>query len=95
MYYFIEKSREDRSSSGLEGHGIISMEELEGFRKIIDEYRKEVDGVEDPEIDLKTFKEVTKDAKKEVKKLIKKNLKDELVQSKLASSTVSRVQKIH
>ena len=75
LFYYIEQARQDK---------IITMDELQGFRAIMDDYRIKVDGIEgNPEIDRDLFKQATKEAEKDIKKLIKKKLKDEIVQSKL------------
>ena len=70
IYYYIEKSKED---------GKITLDELTGFRNIVDNYRNEIDGLKTSQFDLEHFKkEVQQSAKKEVKKEIKKEMKEDL-----------------
>jgi hypothetical protein len=80
LYYYIEKAKEDN---------IITFNELEGFRKIMDDYRNEVSRIENVEIDPKLFKKVKKEADKEIQELIKKNLKESIIQSTLNSNVAS------
>ena len=74
LFYYIEQARQDK---------IITMDELQGFRAIMDDYRIKVSGILGPEIDRELFKQATKDAEKDIKKLMKKKLKDDIVQSRL------------
>ena len=74
IYYYIEKSKED---------GKITLEELTGFRNIVDNYRNAIDGLKTSQFDLKHFKKenrqsAKKEAKKEIKKEIKKEMKEDL-----------------
>jgi len=70
-YYYIEKAREDQ---------IITYEELIGFRKIMDDYRMELQGLQSPSLDIdKLKKTVEKEAKKEIQLEMKESLKQELL----------------
>ena len=64
MYLYIEKCKED---------GIITLEEIEGFRKLIEEYKLGLENLKTSEIDIEKLR-------KEVDKEVKKNLKKELIQ---------------
>ena len=57
MYLYIEKCKED---------GIITLEEIEGFRKLMEEYKLGLESFgKTPEIDIeKLRKEVDKEVKK-------------------------------
>ena len=77
LYYYIEKARSDN---------IISIDELQGFRNIMDDYRKRVEQIEEKDIDPRIFKidldKMRKEANKETRKLlnneIKENIKEDL-----------------
>src|SRR5438093_12970039 len=47
MYYYIEKARNDK---------IITIEELVGFRNIMDDYRNKIQQIEEKDIDPRIFK---------------------------------------
>src|SRR5438093_9059515 len=74
MYYYILKCNED---------GIISVDEIVKFRKLVENYRLEINGVYDPDIDPDIFKEATKLAKKEIQKEAVEEMKKELINSRL------------
>src|SRR5438093_4633060 len=74
MYYYILKCNED---------GIISIDELEKFRKLVENNRLEINGVYDPIVDPDIFKEATKLAKKEIQKEAVEEMKKELINSRL------------
>lgn len=70
MYYFTQTANDDH---------IITLDELNGFRRIMDNYRMEIEKLKTPQFDFEKFrKEVRKDAKKEAKKEVKEELKEEL-----------------
>ena len=51
------------------------MDELQGFRAIMDDYRNKIEGIQEPEIDRKLFEQATKEAEKDIKKLMKENFR--------------------
>ena len=66
MYLLTEKCKQD---------GVITLEELESFRHLMDEYHKEVNGIKAPEFDIDKLqkdihKELQRDIKKERKELV-------------------------
>src|SRR5438093_9399181 len=80
LYYYIEKSKQD---------GIISIDELQGFRNIMDDYRKRVEQIEEKDIDPRIFKidldKMRKEANKEMsqsaaqlRKLLKNEIKENI-----------------
>ena len=86
---------DDRSRSGLEGQGIISVDEIVKFRKLVENYRLEINGVYDPEVDPEIFKEATQLAKKEIQKEAVEEMKKELINSRLPlPQNAGRIQKV-
>src|SRR5438093_11266238 len=73
LYYYIEKSKQD---------GIIPIDELQGFRNIMDDYKKRVEQIEEKDVDVRIFKidldKMRKDAKKETRKLLKNEIKENI-----------------
>ena len=59
MYYHIEKCKEE---------GIITLEEINGFRKLMEEYKLELENLKTPDLDLEKLR-------KEDNKEVNKNLK--------------------
>jgi hypothetical protein len=77
VYYYTEKCKED---------GIITYQELDGFRKIISDYRMDVEGLKNPEIDIERLrKEVARESKSFLKKELKEEMRENL-RSQLPSS---------
>jgi hypothetical protein len=71
MFYYIEKSRQD---------GIITLQEIEGFRLIMTQYKNEINSIKEVDIDYETIKKEAEIlAKKEIKLEIKDGLKQELL----------------
>ena len=71
LYVYLEKAREDQ---------LITIEELSGFRKIMEDYQKEIQGLQPSELDLEKLKKsVQKEAKKEFQMEMKESLKQELL----------------
>lgn len=65
MYVYIEKVKQD---------GVITIEELEGFRHLVDECRSKLDVSTDIDIDA-----IRKNARKEVQKDFQKKLKEDII----------------
>jgi hypothetical protein len=79
MFVYIEKARQD---------SIITIEELEGFRKLMEEYQNANNNVKPLDYDYeKMKKQAEKEAEKKVKEIIKKNLENSYVQSKMEAAS--------
>src|SRR6266436_2999269 len=57
LYYYIEKAKED---------SIITIDELNGFRNIMDDYRNKISQIEEKDIDPKIFRAARHEANKEL-----------------------------
>jgi hypothetical protein len=68
---------------------IITLEEIQNFRKLIDEYRNELESVQESKINIEAIKkEIEKKAKKDLKEDLKIRIQNE-VASKLQSDVAS------
>ena len=90
MFYYIEKARDDN---------IITFQELEGFRTIVELYKKEIDSNNTEHdtniLDIKDIRKAKIEADKVVKELLKKDLTAEYVQSQYNAVThIPKVRKI-
>jgi len=90
IFYYVEQCRQD---------SIISKDELEGFGKLMSEYRTEIEKInkfhdgQSRILSDNQMKKLKEEANKEVQKLFKEDLKKEIIQSKYsaASSTLQRM----
>lgn len=77
IYYYTQKAYND---------GIITVEEIEGFHKILDEYREAIKGMGDgqmPSIDKKLQKKAQLQADKEANEIFLQQMKEEFLRSRL------------
>jgi hypothetical protein len=71
LFYYMEKARED---------GIITTDEIQGFRRIIEEYYQRKGSIYEPQmkyLESKDFIKIQKAAKTEAKKELQENLKNQ------------------
>ena len=77
MFVYIEKARQDN---------IITVEELEGFNKLMEEYQKEVEtGLSKWNISDSDYVKMKKEADKKVNEVLKNQAIESIVQSRLAA----------
>ena len=79
IYYYTQKANSD---------GYITAEEIEGFHKILAEYRNEIKGMRESllgleSIDKKLIKKAQMEAEKEYKGIFLKDMKEKILNSKL------------
>jgi membrane glycosyltransferase len=87
LYYYIEQSKQDH---------IITLDEIHGFENIINEYKNEIEKINehhDEQSKVLTdhqMKKITEEANKEFQKLYKQDLKKEIIQSQYNAVSLQR-----
>lgn len=78
LYYYTQKAKTDN---------VITLEEIEGFHRILDEYRKELTGIKVSGIDKKLIKKAQTEVDKEMKNIFLEQMKEEILRSRLGGNS--------